>query len=94
MSDFSGIPIYTDHRVPKDSGFLMLSNRISMAGLFADRSQVKQGCDCSYCTWEPPPLPFLPLCKNCHVRTTASNLTDYCWECDERQAKDDTRHEE
>lgn len=48
---FDGIPLITDHRIPKDK-FVMMTPELREAS-FRDRSMVREDCDCSYCTWEP-----------------------------------------
>ena len=67
MSDSPFGTIYTDHRVASGTFFAVDPNgvvsaddansavyRVGLDALFADRTFVKDDCDCDYCLYEPP----------------------------------------
>lgn len=47
ISDFN---VLTDHRLRQQDAFMVMN--MTQKELFGDRSFVREGCDCDYCTWE------------------------------------------
>ncbi len=46
------LDIITDHRVGTNDAWILLPG---WSFDCTDRSQVRDGCDCDYCSWEPEP---------------------------------------
>lgn len=48
IGDYQGVVILTDHRMRHNTMFMATGDM----NWFADRSMVRDDCDCSYCRWE------------------------------------------
>lgn len=51
------VRVVTDCRM--DPRMLFMATAVTPSTYFADRSLVRAGCPCDYCTWTPPIVPLM-----------------------------------